>query len=359
VTQYDNIFLDAVGVRLGEREELDAAVRTGRYAAKEYEANALTAVRVSQLPAPDLAVAAAREALARSAVPAEAFQLVLHASTYYQGQDVWTPSSYIQHNTIGGSAPAIEVDQKSNGGLAQLALAAGYLSGCDDDAAVLLTTGERFCLPGFDRFRSESGTVMADGGTAAVLTRTPGFARVLSCELTSDSSLEEMYRGRSFHDAPTAGTTVLDLRGRKAAYMRRNLSELESISTRIASGVRDCIVSALEAAKTGIEDVRWFVMPNNGRTVHWWRLLAEMGVGSERTTWEFGRAVGHLGAGDQVAGIDHLLRTGQLQVGDRVVIAGSGYGFNWGAAVLDIVAIPRWATTAPTTADPDTRGAVA
>lgn len=356
MTRYDNIFLDSVGVRLGDRVDLADAVADGSYPANEHEANALVAVTVSDRPAPDLAVAAAGVALSRTVVPAEAFRLLLHTSTYYQGQDVWTPSSYIQQHTIRGSAPAIEVDQKSNGGLAALALAAGFLGGCEDEAAVLLTTGERFCLPGFDRFRTESGTVMADGGTAAVLTRTPGFARLLSCVLTSDSSLEEMYRGRKLHDAPTAGVRTLNLRARKADYMRRNLSELDSISTRIANGIRDCILSAAAEAKTEVDDVRRFVMPNNGRTVHWWRLLAEMGVESDRTTWEFGRTVGHLGAGDQVAGLDHLIRTGQLQAGDRVVIAGSGYGFNWGAAVLEILATPPWAT-APT--DPDPRGVLA
>ncbi|MBU6533263.1 ketoacyl-ACP synthase III family protein [Streptomyces mayonensis] len=342
----NDIYITSLGTRLGRRLDLDQAVADGRYPAAEHVANALLGVTVSEDEfAPDLAVAAVRQALERAGtdVVPEDVRLLLHASAYFQGQDMWTPASYIQHHTLGGSAPAVELDQKSNGGMAALSLAAGFLAGCDDSASVLVTTGERFCPPGFDRFRTESGTVMADGGTALVLGRRPGFARVVSCALTSDSSLEHMYRGRGLKDAPASGDKPLNMRARKTDFMRRNVNDLEAISLRIAGGIGDCIRQVLAEAKCDADDIRRFVMPNNGRTVRWWTMLADMGVGPERTTWEFGRRISHLGSGDQTAGLDHLLTTGQLQAGDRVLLAGSGYGFNWGAAVLEILHIPSWA----------------
>ncbi|MGW4648520.1 ketoacyl-ACP synthase III family protein [Kitasatospora sp. NPDC004289] len=340
----NDIYLDSIGVRLGRRLDLAEAAADGRYAASEHIANGLLGVTVSEDDhAPDLAVAAVRQALERSEADPADVRLLLHASAYFQGQDMWTPSSYIQHHTIGGGAPAVEVDQKSNGGLAALSLASAFLAACEDTAAVLITTGERFCLPGFDRFRTESGTVMADGGTAMLLTRRPGFARVVSCVLTSDPSLEGMYRGRSLKDAPAAGDKPLNMRGRKADFMRRHLSDLEEISLRIADGISGCLQQALAEAKCEADDIRRFVMPNNGQTVRWWGMLAEMGVERERTTWEFGREISHLGSGDQAAALDHLLRTGQLAAGDRVLLAGAGYGFNWGAAVLEILHVPDWA----------------
>lgn len=130
--------------------------------------------------------------------------------------------------------------------------------------------------------------------------------------------------------------------------MRRHLNDLEGISLRIAGGIGACIRQALDEAKTDVDDVCCFNMSNNGRTIRWWSMLAEMGVGLDRTTWEFGRGVSHLGAGDQAAGLDHLLTTGQLSAGDRVVVAGTGYGFNRGAAVLKILRVPDGATAAMT-----------
>ncbi|MGW1075439.1 ketoacyl-ACP synthase III family protein [Streptomyces sp. NPDC002537] len=343
----DDIYLESLGVCLGDRLDLADAVADGRYSSSEYTANGLLGVTVSdELFAPDLAVAAVRQALERGTADPADVRLLLHTTAYFQGEDMWTPASYIQHRTVGGSAPAIEIDQKSNGSLAALPLAAGFLAGCDENASALITTGERFCLPGFDRFRTEGGTVMADGGTAMLLTRRPGFARVVSCVLTSDSSLEGMYRGDTLKDAPASGDKPLNMRRRKTDFMRKHLSDLETISEKVAGGIGDCIRQALDEAGATVADIRRFVMPNNGKGGRWWSMLADMGVGVERTAWEFGREISHLGSGDQAAGLDHLLRTGQLAAGDRVVLAGAGYGFNWGAAVLEIQHVPAWATPA-------------
>ena len=342
---FDDVHIDALGVRLGDPLDLADAVADGRYAASEYTANALLGARVSAEFPPDLAVAAGRPALARSTAGAGDVRLLLHATSYFQGQDMWTPASYIQQHVIGGRAPAIDVDQKSNGGLAALDLAASYLTARpagDERAAVLVTTGERFCPPGFDRFKTEAGTVMSDSGTAVVLTRRPAFARVLSIVLTSDSTLEGMYRGRSLRDAPAGGDRPLNMRARKSAFLRGRASELADISKRVAGGIIDCLDEALAETKTDLAAVRRFVLPNIGQTVHWWTRLKELGVGLGDTTWHYGRTIGHLGAGDQVAGLHHLVTTHLLAPGDRVVLAGSGYGFNWGCAVLEILRSPEW-----------------
>ncbi|MEV7966477.1 ketoacyl-ACP synthase III family protein [Sphaerisporangium sp. NPDC088356] len=341
-----DIYIDSVGVRLGEPVDLADVVADGRYAATEYTANGLTGAVVSDEFPPDLAIAAARQALDRGATSPSDVRLLLHATAYYQGQDMWTPSAYIQQHTIGGRAPSMEVDQKSNGGMAALALAVTYLSACDgDDDGVMVTTGERFCLPGWDRFKSEGGTVMADGGTAILLTRRPSFARIVSVVLTSDSTLEGMYRGRTLRDAPASSEKPLNMRSRKTDFMRRRMNDLDDISRRVAGGVGECMREALAEAKTEASDVRRFVMPNIGQTVYWWTLLKEMGVGLDRTTWEYGRTISHLGAGDQAAGLDHLLLHDELEPGDRVVLAGAGYGFNWGCAVLEIIAKPGWSAS--------------
>ncbi|MGC5346232.1 ketoacyl-ACP synthase III family protein [Streptomyces sp. DT24] len=342
----NDIYIDSIGVRLGRSIDLADAVADGRYSASEYQANGLLRAVVSDDEfAPDMTIAAVRQAMGRGSAAAADVRLMLHASTYFQGQDVWTPASYIQQHTIGGRATSIEVDQKSNGGLASLSLGVAYLAACDDDAAVLLTTGERFCEPGWDRFRSESGTVMADGGTAAVLTRRPGFARVLSTVMISDPTLEEMYRGDGLRDAAAPSDKPLNMRTRKKKFMRGRVHELENISRQIAGGVGDCMMEALAESKTEVADVKSFVLPNVGLTVLWWSMLRDMGVGQERTTWEFGRNIGHLGSGDQIAGLNHLVEARALEPGDRVVLAGSGYGFNWGCTVVEILGAPKWSTT--------------
>jgi hypothetical protein len=48
--------------------------------------------------------------------------------------------------------------------------------------------------------------------------------------------------------------------------------------------------------------------------------------------------VGHLGGGDQAAGLNHLVESGQLASGDYVLVLGNGLGSNWTCAVIQAVA---------------------
>jgi 3-oxoacyl-[acyl-carrier-protein] synthase III len=340
----DDIYIDSLGVRLGRPHDLADAVASGRYDEDEYIANAMTSVVVADEFPPDLGIAAVRQAFDRATVAPEAVRLMLHASLYFQGQDMWTPATYIQQHTIGGTAPSVHLHQMSNGGMAALGLGTAYLSASDEDAAVLLVTSDRFCDPGYDRYRTEASTVMGDGATATVLARRPGFARVLSVVLTADPSLEALNRGDGLRDHPGPGDRPLDLRARRTKYMRGRVKELEELSAKASGGITDTILQALDEAKTELADVRRVVLPNVGRTARWWSMLQEMGIPLERTSWEWGRTIGHLGCGDEASGLHHLLETHEVGPGDRVVIAGAGHGFYWGAGVVEILETPRWAT---------------
>ncbi|MEU8837409.1 3-oxoacyl-[acyl-carrier-protein] synthase III C-terminal domain-containing protein [Streptomyces sp900116325] len=43
-----------------------------------------------------------------------------------------------------------------------------------------------------------------------------------------------------------------------------------------------------------------------------------------------------MGAGDQFGGLHHLVTRRPLGPGDRVALVGSGIGFNWACAILEI-----------------------
>jgi 3-oxoacyl-[acyl-carrier-protein] synthase-3 len=63
-------------------------------------------------------------------------------------------------------------------------------------------------------------------------------------------------------------------------------------------------------------------------------------IDPDRTTWSWGSGVGHLGAGDQIAGLNHLATTGALNAGQTCVLISAGAGFAWSVAVLDILHEP-------------------
>ncbi|WP_243704727.1 3-oxoacyl-[acyl-carrier-protein] synthase III C-terminal domain-containing protein [Micromonospora sp. KC723] len=59
-------------------------------------------------------------------------------------------------------------------------------------------------------------------------------------------------------------------------------------------------------------------------------------ISSDQTTWDWGSTIGHLGAGDQIAGLAHLRRTGRLGAGQLCALVGAGGGFSWSVAVLEV-----------------------
>ncbi|MGO4758194.1 3-oxoacyl-ACP synthase, partial [Streptomyces sp. 2MCAF27] len=116
--RWNDVYIDASGVRLGRFEDVWQAVAEGRYDADECKTDDLVSVSVvDDLSHADLAVEAGRRALSRSSAAHDGFMLVAHVTSFgFQGLDHWAPAAYIQSRTVGGRAPAINLQQASNGG---------------------------------------------------------------------------------------------------------------------------------------------------------------------------------------------------------------------------------------------------
>jgi len=342
--RFEDIYLTATGADLAPRVAVADAVARGL--CPEDVARTTDALSVAVAPdadcAPDLAARAAELALARaSEVDAGDIDLLLHATVYYQGHDLWAAPSYVQRVAVGNRCPAIEIRQLSNGGMAALELAASYLAASPERCAALVTAADTFRRPGFDRWRSDPGTLYADGGVAAILSRRPGFARLRSLVSVSDPDLEGMHRGDDpFGVAPFSVRSPMDLQVWKDAFVART-GRAFSIA-RVAGGEQEVLKQALAEAETELGEIDWFVLPHFGRKRLELGLLRHLRIDVERTTWSWNRGVGHLGAGDQLAGIDHLAGSGALRPGQRCLLFGVGAGFTWSCGVLEIERRPPW-----------------
>lgn len=342
--RYDDVFVAAAASRLPARRAVAEAVAEGRCDPRVARSTGLESVSVAAGEAPaEMAARAAAEALRLSGHDPGRIDLVLYADVYYQGHDLWPPASYVQRVAVGNRCPAVEIRQMSNGGMAALELAAGHLCGTGGTAA-LLTTGDRFCGPGFDRWRSDSGTVYADGGTALVLSRSSGFAALRSLATVSDADLEGMHRGDDpFGTAPFGNRPRVDLDAHKDDFVAARGQSF--VLERVSAAQNEVLKLALSDAGCELADIDWFVLPHFGRRRLDSGFLKRWGVRPEATTWPWARTVGHLGAGDQYAGLAHLAGEGLLRPGQRVLVAGVGAGFTWTIAVLDILTPPP--ATAP------------
>ncbi|MFD5234120.1 ketoacyl-ACP synthase III family protein [Streptomyces qaidamensis] len=332
------LYIAAASSWLPPRMTLDEADRAGLVDRSRVWNTGIESVCVSaDRSAPEMAVLAARDALERAGSGPQDLHLLLHACAYHQGHDMWPSASYIQQFAGGGTCPAVEVRQMSNGGMAALELAAGYLL-ADDRSAALITTADRFCLPGFDRWRSDPSTVCGDGATAVVLSTRAGFARLRGLVTVSDPELERGARADRFSDAPMTAGGPVDLNPNSDSLVRE--LGLEGLLRRIEAGQRTAFDRACVHADVKLSDIDWFVLPNLGRTRMRAQYFDPFGIDPQRSTWAWGRQVGHLGAGDQFAGLAQLVSEGALNPGQTCALVGVGAGFTWTVGIVEITAEP-------------------
>ena len=292
---------------------------------------------------PDMAVAAGRTAHERSGIGRSAYSLLLHGSTWFQGLDIWPAASYVAARTVGKAVPALDVQQRCNVGISALDLAAAHLSaGYGTGSAVMVTTADRFGGPGANRWRLRHGNAYADGGTATVLSTEGGFARLLATATVADNGLEPMARGdEPFQPVSRAAARQIDLTARGDAH--KAVSDETLTNIRFGKVMQEAKQAVLDDAGLGIEDIAYVVIPSTGRIQGPFQIHHLLGVDEDRTTWEFARRSGHIGAGDWAAGLEHLLLTGELGAGDHVMLYGGGAGYTLTTAVLEILAVPDWA----------------
>lgn len=335
----DDLFVAGLGCWLPPAVSAPEAVAGGRYDPADQAQNEYVSITVAGDgdPPPQMAVRAGRQALAQSGLPPEDIAVLLHASLWYQGVDFWPAASYIHHHVLGNGrhAPAMEIHQMSNGGMAALELAAAYVTAAPARRAALVTTADRLAPPGFDRWRSDLPSIVYGDGAAALVLAREGFARLLSVTTVSDSALEGMYRGgEPFGTVPGHAGQPVDNRARRTHFAAG--ADLGALGRQVAAGLSEAVEAAVADAGCKRGDINWAVFPNLGVDALRRAYLEPLGLELAATTWEWGRLTGHVGAADQIIGLYNLHSTGRAAPGERVLLVGIGAGFSWTCAVAEI-----------------------
>ncbi|MEV4926776.1 ketoacyl-ACP synthase III family protein [Streptomyces roseoverticillatus] len=335
--RYDRtIYLAGTGAWLPEPSPLGPEAEAGRVSEHHRSLGYESIAVAGDVAGAEMAVRAARTAVRRSGLGAAGIDLVLHASLGFQGVEWWPAASWIASQSAGPGAVAFDVQQRSNGGLGALHLAAAQLASGAAGTA-LITTGDNFAPPYVDRWAMQFHTIYGDAGTAVVLSTRAGFARLKSTVTFADTSLEPFSRGGTPF-ALVPGTGPVPLLQRFIAQSRT--PEAAGAWDRLETVMLRARDTALADAGLRTGDIARVVVPNvhrgNGRPENY----DALGFGERQSVWEFGRRVGHLGAGDQFAGLNHLVEEKGAGVGDHVLLFGVGVGYTVSAAVLEITGTP-------------------
>ncbi|MEV0819655.1 ketoacyl-ACP synthase III family protein [Nonomuraea rubra] len=345
--QWADTYISGVGAFLPRTVvSVEKAVAKGWYPAEEAELHNLAGAAVAgDVPAPEMALHAAQSALKRSGRSPADLDLLLYASTWHQGPDGWPPHSYLQRQLVGGDVLATEIRQGCNGMFIALELAASYLDAAPGRQAALLVAADNYGTPLMDRWRMGPGYIGGDAASALVLTKETGFARLMSVCTVTVPEAEELHRGTEPLFPP--GVTV----GRRMSFGARNeqfrqqvmpRGEATAALFRIQRALMDVVERAL--AESGIEagDLTRVAFMNYSEEIVEQRCMAALDLPMSRSTWDYGRTIGHCGASDQVLALDRLLLTGELGPGDHLLMLGTGPGVTVSSAVIKILDTPAW-----------------
>jgi 3-oxoacyl-[acyl-carrier-protein] synthase-3 len=358
---WKNLHLRGIGAALGEIVAVDdlESARTLHGATSQ---RAVSIARDST--GMDLAVRAGRNALASMAMtttgPLPVPDLHFHAAIWRgsRGIDFWSRAAYVRARLglPAGRGIASELNAMSNSLVGGIDISARVLAGSPDLDTVLLTGGETFGPPAFDHLTADHGIAYGDGGSALILGRQPGLARILATSSYTDPTLEQLHRGN--HRFAPAGTTELGverIRERKRQYT--DLVGAASVTRRNHDGVRAVINEALRDTELDLDQLRWVLLPHYGRHLLDTHCLQPLGITAERTVCRAGDQWGHIGPNDQIIGLTHLITRGAVVPGDHVALLGIGIGMTWTAALLRVDTVPpglrglapplRWPWRAP------------
>ncbi|MFE1941698.1 3-oxoacyl-[acyl-carrier-protein] synthase III C-terminal domain-containing protein [Streptomyces massasporeus] len=331
-------------------ESAEEAVRSGRITESERDRLGVTRVHVADEPAPLLAAAAARAAATRAGAAPDQVGHLLHAHTYYQGHDFWSPAHFVAHEAGFDSCVPMSVGQMCNGGAAALGIAVERVRSAVPGAPALsvVTTADTFGGDGFDRWGSDYDTVYGDGATCVILSphadRSTGPAlRVLALDSRARPQFEAMYReGDPFGATPHALRAAVDVKATKRAFFQRSGGTAEFRDVAVKT-IGELVAGVIDRAGVGVGDVAATMLPRLSPKVLDLMYSEAIDPRLAPTLHCERDTTGHLGAGDFLANLDHLRRTGLIADGQYALVVGGGGGFTWSAALVQKLgpSVPR------------------
>jgi 3-oxoacyl-[acyl-carrier-protein] synthase III len=336
----------ALGVEVPSSVSVERAIAEGWCPPEHLSVHQLGGAAVAgDVPAPELALRAARRAVDRARWAPDEVDLLAYVSTWHQGPEGWPPQSHVQRHLVGDRPLAVHVRQGCNGMFTALELAASYLRADPGRVAALLVAADNYGTALMDRWHLGPASVGGDAGSAVLLTKAAGFARLLAVGSVSVSEAEGIERAGE----PLFPPGITEGRGpafaaRTDEFRRRAVVDGSGTELLLTVQRRQLEVVDRTLAESGIDvaDVTRVAFMNHSREIAE-QFCAGLGLTLEQSTWAVGRDVGHCGASDQLIGFERLVTAGELRPGDHLLMFGRGPGAVFSCAVVQILESPAWA----------------
>lgn len=279
----------------------------------------------------DMAVKAARQAIAEAGIEPGSIDLVLWCGAQHKDYPCWLAGLYVANQLGAVNAWSFDMEAMCGSMMAALDVAKSLMLTREDLTTVLLVSGYRnndlvdLAEPS-TRFLLD----LASGGSACVLQKNLGRNVVLGSAFKGDGSLSTdclfpKLGSRSWppsaDDLAQARFVVPDEEAFKQKLGEKTLPNFYWVIDR-----------ALElSGGYGRSDIDYLAILHFKRSAHD-AVLAELGLSEQQTSYL--DQYGHVGQNDQLLSIKLGCDAGKVKDGSLIVLVGAGLGFVWASTVV-------------------------
>jgi 3-oxoacyl-[acyl-carrier-protein] synthase-3 len=267
----------------------------------------------------DLALIAARKALAAAGVRPDELDLIIVGTTT---PDIIFPSTacLLQHRLGAKNCPAFDVNAACTGFIYALSIADKFVR--TGAAKTALVVGAETLSRMLDWTDRQTCVLFGDGAGAAVL-RADSTAGVLSTHLHADGQYQDMLHNpvgvsRGFTDGPNHGIRVM-----------MDGKEVFRVAVRTLSRIVD---ETLAANGIGKDAIDWLV-PHQANLRIILATAKHLAMPMERVIVTVNKH-GNTSAASVPLALDHGIASGQIKPGQLLLLEAFGGGFTWGSALI-------------------------
>ncbi len=272
----------------------------------------------------DLAIEAARRALAQAGVTPQDLDMILVATIT---PDMFFPSTscFVQKSLGAVKAACFDLQAACSGFLFALETARQFIGSGSAETILIIGAEKLSCITDWED--RSTCVLFGDGAGAAVLQSRPGMRGVMSCVMGSDGNLSHLLSmpgGGSRN--PTSEETIKE----HLHYLKMAGKEVFKYAV---NSMLHAANQALERSNLTIDQVDC-VIPHQANVRIVQAIGARLGAPIEKYYINLSHT-GNMSAASIPVALDEAARSGFIHKGDIVLLVAFGGGFTWAASILE------------------------
>ena len=286
-----------------------------------------TGIRERHIAAPeqatsDLALPAAREAIANAGLTPADLELIIVATT---SPDMFFPSAscYLQAK-LGAACGAFDLAAACSGFAYALSVAESFIK--SGNYKNILVVGAETITRFIDWKDRGTCVLFGDGAGAAVVSRSKDGHGILASYLGADGTQSEILQipGGGSRTPPSAESVANGLH-----YIRMAGPELFKIAVKT---MEQAVLKVLEHEKLSVNDIQCLI-PHQANNRILQAVAERLKIDSSKVFINVDR-YGNMSSASTVVALYEAVKTGAVKKGDYVVLVAFGGGLTWGASLI-------------------------